>query len=410
MGKKMFLAIIFCTVFTMFAGLSRAADPYVLGFITDFTGAGKTVYGPEGEGFRVYMDVVNGRGGIEGHPVKVIYEDDKTDAARAQSVATKLILEDRVLAIVGLGFSFTHKPIYRLATEHGLPVVCGYGCVAPVYDAIKQDCRNIFSGGMIYGAEYSTATWVALLLGAKVWPKGTTFGSISYAVPGGRMLSAGTAKLGVERNGWKLVYHEDMPPEAVDLSPWAMKAANANPEVIFMTVSEDTFVPFLAALEKYGYKGATYITEISTRGFLKAVDGLVKPKDNIYMNGFIELGPPLGDTPVPGHEEIAKAMRKFGHKFEWTSRHTNGWLYGRILEEALRKAGWPCDRSTLLKALEKTNIETEGLRAGPYRFSPTDHRGPEYGKLYRWDPNKRVMKTAVDWVTWSARDILKLGN
>ena len=68
-----------------------AAEPYVVGNQTDITGDANVNYAPESEGFRLYIETLNERGGVKGHPIKVVYEDDKSEPSRAAAIAKKLI-------------------------------------------------------------------------------------------------------------------------------------------------------------------------------------------------------------------------------------------------------------------------------------------------------------------------------
>ncbi len=49
----------------------------------------------------IYFDCVNANGGIYGHPIEYSYEDGAPDPAVWQAIATKLVEQDGVLAIVG---------------------------------------------------------------------------------------------------------------------------------------------------------------------------------------------------------------------------------------------------------------------------------------------------------------------
>jgi ABC-type branched-subunit amino acid transport system substrate-binding protein len=391
----------------MFAGFSQAAEPYIIGYPADITGPLKHNYAPQAEGFRLYMQALNDKGGVNGHPVKVIYEDDKTQPARAGAIATKMILEDKVLAICGLGFSVVHKPIYKLAKEHGVPVVVAYSCVAPAWAPVENDMREIFAAGSIFHPKCIISVIGYALNMGKIFPK-ATFASTSYTSPGGRLTTL-SVKNYLEKEGLKCIYHEGIPPGTVDVTPWAQKMAKANPEVICLNFGGEISVPSMAALEKYGYKGAIVLPDFMTEGDVrKAINGLMKPPTKLYQSGAIES--PVADTVVPAHQEMRTAMKKYGHKYPPSMNHGLGWIVGIIMENALKKAGWPATPSSLLDALEKTNVDTKGLTPGPIIFTPTDHCGPKYSKMYKYDPDKKSFVTVSDWVTYNSRKLCETGE
>ena len=100
---------------------------------------------------------------------------------------------------------------------------------------------------------------------------------------------------------------------------------------------------------------------------------------------------------VPELKEIKKAMDKYGHQFPLSAEHAAGWTMGMLMESALKTAGWPCTRANLISALEKTNLDTRGLSGGPIRFTPTDHLGPTWFKLYRWQDAKKALVPVGNW-------------
>jgi len=76
--------------------------PIVLGAIGGFTGAGS---GSTAEGqpvLEAWQDYTNANGGINGHPVKVIIENDANDPATALSDVQQLVEQDHVLAIINV--------------------------------------------------------------------------------------------------------------------------------------------------------------------------------------------------------------------------------------------------------------------------------------------------------------------
>jgi branched-chain amino acid transport system substrate-binding protein len=84
-------------------------------------GAYLSLTGPEAdfgkttrEGIELALDEINGSGGIHGRKIRLIVENNESDAAKAASAVTKLITNDKVVAIVGeiaSGLSLAAAPI-----------------------------------------------------------------------------------------------------------------------------------------------------------------------------------------------------------------------------------------------------------------------------------------------------------
>ena len=78
-----------------------AADPYVIGAVFDITGPGAPLGTPERDTVQMLEQQINARGGVKGHPIKVIILDNASDEAKSVTAVKKLIDEYHVLAIIG---------------------------------------------------------------------------------------------------------------------------------------------------------------------------------------------------------------------------------------------------------------------------------------------------------------------
>lgn len=76
-------------------------DPYVVGAVLSVTGAQSGLGEPEKRAIEMEVARINDAGGINGHPLEVIIEDDGSDVDKATAATTKLIEQDGVLAVIG---------------------------------------------------------------------------------------------------------------------------------------------------------------------------------------------------------------------------------------------------------------------------------------------------------------------
>ncbi|MHB8965915.1 MAG: ABC transporter substrate-binding protein [Coriobacteriia bacterium] len=83
------------------AGGDANAEPYRIGAILSLSGTYAGLGVPEKQAIELEVKRLNDAGGISGHLVEVIYEDDATDPAKAVAAATRLIEQEEVLAIIG---------------------------------------------------------------------------------------------------------------------------------------------------------------------------------------------------------------------------------------------------------------------------------------------------------------------
>ncbi|HEY3415593.1 MAG TPA: ABC transporter substrate-binding protein [Armatimonadota bacterium] len=80
---------------------SAAKDAYVIGAVFDVTGTGAPLGTPEHDTVQMLAKQINARGGINGHPLRVVFYDNGSDPSNSVRVVKKLIESDKVLAIIG---------------------------------------------------------------------------------------------------------------------------------------------------------------------------------------------------------------------------------------------------------------------------------------------------------------------
>jgi branched-chain amino acid transport system substrate-binding protein len=74
-------------------------------------------------GIDMAIDEVNAAGGVLGRPVRVIVEDDQGRPEEAQTVVTKLITSDQVVAVLGEVASSRTLAAAPVAQQYGIPMV-----------------------------------------------------------------------------------------------------------------------------------------------------------------------------------------------------------------------------------------------------------------------------------------------
>ena len=115
--------------------------PFVLGSICSCTGPLAASLGRSLDVVGAWAKYVNAHGGLNGHPVKVVTEDDGQNPAKGLAAAKKLVEQDHVQAIVG-EMSTVDTAWAGYVDSKGIPVVGGQ----PV-DATFMTDANFFPSG-----------------------------------------------------------------------------------------------------------------------------------------------------------------------------------------------------------------------------------------------------------------------
>ncbi len=82
------------------AGGRATGSPVVVGTIGTFSGPVGTVTTDIAKGIQIWAQYTNARGGVNGHPVKLIVGDDGGDPARFNSLAQQMVEQDRAIAMI----------------------------------------------------------------------------------------------------------------------------------------------------------------------------------------------------------------------------------------------------------------------------------------------------------------------
>jgi branched-chain amino acid transport system substrate-binding protein len=110
-------------------------EAYKVGALFSTTGANSNLGLPEKETVDMMVEQINAAGGINGHPLEVVFYNTETDPAKCATLATKLIEQDNVLAIIGPTGSPESLGIIDTVTTAKIPNVscaANIGIVTPV--------------------------------------------------------------------------------------------------------------------------------------------------------------------------------------------------------------------------------------------------------------------------------------
>lgn len=105
------------------AGDDLASNEIVIGEYGSLTGGTATFGISTRNGIDIAVDEINKAGGVLGKKVRVIVEDDQGLAAEAQTVVTKLITKDKVVAVLGEVASSNSIAAAPVAQQNGIPMI-----------------------------------------------------------------------------------------------------------------------------------------------------------------------------------------------------------------------------------------------------------------------------------------------
>ncbi len=104
-------------------GGSANADEIVVGSNFELTGNHAQYGSNAAQGFKLAVQEVNDKGGVNGKKIKIVDADSKSDAAESVNSATKLISDNKVVAMVGPAVTASVIAESQVAADNKVPVI-----------------------------------------------------------------------------------------------------------------------------------------------------------------------------------------------------------------------------------------------------------------------------------------------
>jgi branched-chain amino acid transport system substrate-binding protein len=370
---------------------AQAQDAYKIGVTAAMTGPAAATQAPVIEMLRIYVDRLNAKGGIGGHKIDLIVEDDQAAPSKAAANAIKLVRQDNVMLLLDSSLSSTYGPVIAEAQRAKVPLwFAGAVCPKETHPP-KPDPVMFCSTAFDFALDIPVAI-DAIKDSAKEPVK---LGLVGMPIPISR-IGIENAEKQATKLGMETVDKEFIAPSAADYTPFATKLNTGNPNWAFAYAPWPTEVKTFEAMRRLGWKG-TYLTY----AHIQAEEDLKRVADGGFqvfaVNAFFQ-------DNLPAQKEMAAAATagKFSYPVSYA---TEGWITGRALEQILGKTGWPADPAKIAAAMATLNLDTQGLRGGPLVWTADNHfRTKQYYRFYHYDPAKKSIVRMRDWKTVDVAD------
>ena len=152
-STRMAAAVGFCLA-SVFAAGSACAQVKV-GAVLSVTGPASFLGDPEKRTLELYVEEINAKGGVNGQKLQLVVYDDGGDANTARTFATRLIEEDKVVAMVGgttTGATLAMIPVFEEAQIPFISLAGAIQIIEPVRKWVfktphtdKMACEKIFA-------------------------------------------------------------------------------------------------------------------------------------------------------------------------------------------------------------------------------------------------------------------------
>ncbi|MCL4767186.1 MAG: ABC transporter substrate-binding protein [Hyphomicrobiaceae bacterium] len=116
---------------------ASAADTVKIGASLSITGPASFLGEPEEKTLKIYVDKINAQGGVNGRKLELVVYDDAGDANKARTFATRLVEEDKVVAIVGGSTTGATMAMVPVAEDAKVPFISLAGAIV-IVDPVKK--------------------------------------------------------------------------------------------------------------------------------------------------------------------------------------------------------------------------------------------------------------------------------
>lgn len=339
-----------------------AGAQILIGQTAGFTGTVAAGVKETTDGAKLWIDNINGKGGVHGQKIELLSMDDKFDPKAAAANAKVLIEEKNVLALFLVRGTPHSEAIIPLLDQHGLPLV------APSTGAMslhQPPPRHVFNVRATYQREAEKAVTHLHTLG--ITRIAVVHADDSFGEDGLEGARKGFQKAGFEPVT-VLKAHRQKPDYAALIPAITGKDAQA----VVWIASGNAVADGVKALR--AAKSAAQVVTLSNNasgGFIKSLGDQARgvivtqvfPYERSYAYGFIKEAMGLAKAK---NVELSPAMLE-------------GYAGAKVLVEALRRAGPNPTRAKLQAALEGLkNFDLGGLEVS---YGADDHTGLDFADL-----------------------------
>lgn len=348
-------------------GKQATGTPIPIGSINGVTGPDD--FSSSAHAADAYFKCVNANGGINGRPVKYLMEDDQWRPDVASQVATKLVKDDHVVAMIGSNSIIECRANAGLYDRENVVVIdigVAHECFTSRNIAPMNQGPRLSGVGMFrYAAER---------LGMK------KAACVAWNIPGAiDWLCNGFAAWG--KNHGVTVQNVIVDPSSSDYTSAMLQAAALKPDTILVAFTKGAIIQALTAAEDQDM-GKTYKFVSLASGYVVGLPKAIGPYWNDRFWTQLEFTPL--DGTGPDNQNWIAIMDKYGSSSDPRDTFSQGgYLAAKIATEAMLKLDpAKIDRATVADALRAVTDFHSDMMCGPWYFgNGTRHNANHTGMI-----------------------------
>jgi len=314
-------------------------------------------------GTKAYFDHVNAQGGVFGRKIEIKSLDDRYEANLCAENTKKLIQDDKVFALVSYVGTPTTVAAMPIFTEAKVPLIGPFTGAEALRNPVN---RYVFNVRASYYDE--TEKIVEQLVSTGNHKIGVFYQDDAYGQAGLKGV-----QIAMDKRGMKIVALGKVERNTIKVQDAVKTINDAQPDGVIMISAYTSIAEFVRQMKAAG--STTQFHNVSFVGSTALAEAL---KDEGYGVAISQVVPFPWSPSVSVVKEYEEVLAKAGHTdFNFSS--LEGYVVGKVVVEALRRAGKEPTREKLVTALEGMN----NVDLGDFvvSFSPTNHSGSKFVDL-----------------------------
>ena len=354
------ISVLFAIVGVLFSSSVFAAAPIKIGALFAVTGPAAFLGEPERNSAKMVIEEINKGGGVQGRKLELVAYDTTGDATKAVQLATKLIKDDKVVAIIGPSTTGETMAVIPVAEKEQVPLIsCSAGSKIsdPVKKWIFKTAQNdSLAVGRIY--EYlqkNKLTTVSILTV-----------SDGFGSSGREQLKAQASKYGIT-----IVSDDTYGPKDTDMTVQLTKIRGSHAQAVICWGTNPGPAVIAKNARQLGIKIPLFMSHgVSSKKFIElageAAEGIKLPSGKVVVADLL-----------PGSDQQKKSLMAFvkdyQNHFKAEGDHFGGhaWDAVMLIKNAIEKGA--DSPASIRDQLEKVR-GFAGI-GGSFTFSAQDHAG-----------------------------------
>ncbi|MCK5640999.1 MAG: ABC transporter substrate-binding protein, partial [Gammaproteobacteria bacterium] len=188
-------------------------------------------------------------------------------------------------------------------------------------------------------------------------------------------------------------------PRTTEFGAPAQKIKAMNPDIIAFHHPPAGTIGLFRNLRAIGYKGIMLVEALgmNEHAFAKAIEST-----GYTENTYIFARWALAKSTGKGIDDVRAAAKVYGIPGTLSVGNVSGWTMGILAETALKQCGWPCSGEKLNNILNNITVDAGDLLGGPIKFTPNDHYGTTWHRLYKYDGKSKNYLPVGGWIETSS--------